>query len=427
MSHYYRDKSADTYTSTLISPSIVNNIQIKNKNNTEEINSKDENKEEKTKNTNVSKSTLVAAIDNLNLNKSINLKDEGGALFKKKIDKLNLKFYIETEKYLNNQNDMDRCQDQLFIILFKQISLYSEELERLNNIIKDYKNELINKVKKSEEITKFENLTSINNSLRSLNKELEKRIQDRNNEENKLKQEIDSLKRQVKFYKEKLQIDLTKKNNTLTTSGNSGVNLFNSSNIPVQKKNISSDKVISLTDDKNSILKEIKDKEIVCNMYKPTLSMNNFHKKGIKSNQNTDANKVNNKININSTPSQVQISSVTEYFNSSNNNQQSNISISTNNTNGKNDRIENDLSISENLSTVYSSMPQKLTKKRNFSDNDPHSNLLKLGKESNNYKPSERVDLKGSSKIILPTEASSSKHGKENILVHKKPAVSLLN
>jgi hypothetical protein len=57
------------------------------------------------------------------------------SIFKKRLDKLNMKFYIETEKYLNNKEDMENCQKQLFIILFKQISLYIEEIERLNKVL----------------------------------------------------------------------------------------------------------------------------------------------------------------------------------------------------------------------------------------------------------------------------------------------------
>ena len=55
--------------------------------------------------------------------------------FKKKIDSLNLKFYLETEKYLSNKNRSEKCQTSLFIILFKQINTYIEEIERLNLII----------------------------------------------------------------------------------------------------------------------------------------------------------------------------------------------------------------------------------------------------------------------------------------------------
>ena len=59
------------------------------------------------------------------------------SLFKKRLEKLNYKFYTETEKFLNNKQDMESSQDQLFVILFKQISLYMEENERLNKLLKE--------------------------------------------------------------------------------------------------------------------------------------------------------------------------------------------------------------------------------------------------------------------------------------------------
>ena len=72
--------------------------------------------------------------------------------FKNKIDSLNLKFYLETEKYLCNQNKKVKTQTSLFIILFKQINIYIEEIQRLNMIIltKKYKPENI--IKRTDEL-----------------------------------------------------------------------------------------------------------------------------------------------------------------------------------------------------------------------------------------------------------------------------------
>ncbi len=54
--------------------------------------------------------------------------------FKNKIDTLNLQFYLETEKYLNYTKNSDiissqKLQANLFIILFKQINIFIEEIE----------------------------------------------------------------------------------------------------------------------------------------------------------------------------------------------------------------------------------------------------------------------------------------------------------
>ena len=57
--------------------------------------------------------------------------------FMKKIDKLNLNFMILSDKYLKHQKEVEKVKDNLFINLFKQISLYVEEIERLNIKIKD--------------------------------------------------------------------------------------------------------------------------------------------------------------------------------------------------------------------------------------------------------------------------------------------------
>ncbi len=77
----------------------------------------------------------INLIESLNCNtlNGLNVKEE----LKKKIDKLNFKFYIETDKFLNLKSEIDKSQDSLFIILFKQISLYIEEIDRLNLRLKE--------------------------------------------------------------------------------------------------------------------------------------------------------------------------------------------------------------------------------------------------------------------------------------------------
>lgn len=60
--------------------------------------------------------------------------------FKKQIDNdLNLKFYLETEKYLSSKVKDEKCQNALFVILFKQIGVYIAEIERLNVLLSDKK------------------------------------------------------------------------------------------------------------------------------------------------------------------------------------------------------------------------------------------------------------------------------------------------
>ncbi len=78
------------------------------------------------------KFNLLESINKITLN-GTNVKEE----MKKKIEKLNIKFYQETDKFLNLKTEIDKSQDNLFLLLFKQISLYIEEVNRLNNKIKE--------------------------------------------------------------------------------------------------------------------------------------------------------------------------------------------------------------------------------------------------------------------------------------------------
>lgn len=181
------------------------------------------------------KMNISNIIDNINLDNLGTFYQKDETYFKKRIDRLNLKFYMETEKYLNNKEDIGKVTDNLFLILFKQISLYVEEVERLNHLLKE-KNENEKSTKeKIEDLYRRDREKSSSNqmisNLRNANKNLEKKLNERTIVEEKNKQEINSLRRQLKFYKDKLQIELTMKktndnnmNNTLK-SGLSNNNL----------------------------------------------------------------------------------------------------------------------------------------------------------------------------------------------------------
>jgi hypothetical protein len=163
---------------------------------------------------------LANLLDNVNINSLTQFYPKDESVFKKKIDKLNYRFYLETEKYLTNKTESEKCHDQLFMILFKQISLYIQEIERLNILLREkIEYEKINK-DKVEEINKrekeFNSMQCLINNLRATNKNLENRLNEKNIVEEKLKNELTSLERQIKFYKEKMQIELIiKKNNEM--------------------------------------------------------------------------------------------------------------------------------------------------------------------------------------------------------------------
>ncbi len=181
--------------------------------------------------------SLSNIIDNINNNNLTYFYPKDESLFKKRIDKLNLKFYIETEKYITNKNDMERCQDQLFIILFKQISLYIEEVERLNLLIREKQEDEKTFKEKLEEMQRRDKEKStasiLINNLRTLNKNLDKKIDDKTKIENKLKNENLSLQRQIKFYQEKLRIDLKKSNEFYGNKKKRNIDELNNSNINI--------------------------------------------------------------------------------------------------------------------------------------------------------------------------------------------------
>ena len=90
---------------------------------------------------NISIKSLINSIILNNLNDYYDIET---SIFKKKCENLNLKFYWETES-LPFQKEIPRQYIKLFIILFKEISLYIEEIERLNKQLREKdKNEYIN-------------------------------------------------------------------------------------------------------------------------------------------------------------------------------------------------------------------------------------------------------------------------------------------
>ena len=60
------------------------------------------------------------------------IKDDN--LLKKRIETLNSRFYQESDKYLGNKLEMERNHENLYLLLFKQIGLYIDEIDRLNNL-----------------------------------------------------------------------------------------------------------------------------------------------------------------------------------------------------------------------------------------------------------------------------------------------------
>ena len=168
-------------------------------------------------------------IENLTGNDLINLyynKDDGNIIMKK-INKLNMNFYMLSERYLKYRNDIDKINDCLFLNLFKQINIYIEEIEKLNLKLKVFGNNTK---------TNRDNLNAINKeniNFKLTIKNLESQLKEKINNEMKLKKEIESYKRQVSFYKDKLKLDLERKKINKTKR-----NLSTSKFINIQKLNI---------------------------------------------------------------------------------------------------------------------------------------------------------------------------------------------
>ena len=79
--------------------------------------------------------TICNLIDVINDNNLNFYYQDNKSSFKYNIDQLNLKFYLETEKILSSIDKKIYNENKLFLILFKQITLYIKEIERLNSVL----------------------------------------------------------------------------------------------------------------------------------------------------------------------------------------------------------------------------------------------------------------------------------------------------
>ena len=212
------------------------NEDLKNKNNII-AEDKNEDKEDNIINNNKNNNDIDQdKIDELNFGKTIdemkqNVLDyyyDKNSAFKQKIDNLNLKFYLETEKYLNNTKTHDRNRNQklqanLFIILFQQINVFIEEIERLNKII------LENKYKKETILQRTNELNEKNNnilmkdnliqSLKQSNTNTEKKLLETLLHEDKLMKENQHLRKENETYKTLTIVFENELKNTMKKSG----------------------------------------------------------------------------------------------------------------------------------------------------------------------------------------------------------------
>ena len=179
-------------------------------------------KEEKTEEIN-----FVKTIDDMKQS-VLNLYYDKNSSFKKKIDNLNLKFYLETEKYLNNNKSNDYYQNQklqanLFIILFQQINIFIEEIERLNKIILDNKFKKETILQRTNELNeKKQNILIKDNLIQSLKKSntnTEKKLLETLLHEDKLIKDNERLRKENETYKTLTIVFENELKNTIKKNG----------------------------------------------------------------------------------------------------------------------------------------------------------------------------------------------------------------
>lgn len=139
---------------------------------------------------------------------------------KRKIDKLNIKLCLETDKYLRIKSQhkltlIEQNQEKLINLLFNQISLYIDELDRLNfkctnnggeSNVNSNNSTLIFNLNKEVQILKKSNTL-----MKNINHNLEKRMKALKDKIYNQTKEIDSLKRQNVFYKDQVKYLLMNK------------------------------------------------------------------------------------------------------------------------------------------------------------------------------------------------------------------------
>ena len=123
-----KDKNENNSKSQITNQAKSNmNKQNMTNNTTENLNLNDNN--------NNSSLNIYNYINDMPLENLNDFYDIESSLFLKRIEKLNLKFYWISECILNQQ-DIKYPYNKLFLILFKQISLYIEEIIKLNKQLK---------------------------------------------------------------------------------------------------------------------------------------------------------------------------------------------------------------------------------------------------------------------------------------------------
>ena len=170
-------------------------------------------------------------------------KKRGNVDFMEKITKFNKKFYNCSENYNKTKKKLEKLNDDLYMNLFKQINCYVEEIERLNKKIASNNNQELKKT--------IDNLNKEITEKKEKIRNYEIKLKEKTENEEKLMKEIESYKRRIIFYKDKIKIGLLSRSREVGKKSKINVNKKNN-----QKKNYifpNSDKKIQILFDKNNI------------------------------------------------------------------------------------------------------------------------------------------------------------------------------
>ena len=192
-----KDKTYNTLNVSYSNLNNYNDISNQNENNifnkTLKLSNKNVLENNSNENNSNNLSSLIKDINFKNLNEYYELQS---SIFMKKIQKLNLKFYWTSEVLLNEKN-IQYPYNKLFLILFKEISLYIDEIERLNKQLKlKTKNENYYTQKISQLTQKEKN--------NMINKQMLKNMQRNYNllqkANDKYKNNIEKLNKKINYY-----------------------------------------------------------------------------------------------------------------------------------------------------------------------------------------------------------------------------------
>ena len=180
--------------------SLTNTIFQNTKNNSSQknihspkINDEDENLNVKNIN---STDNLSKMLKNINISSLNDYYEVESNIFKKKIEKLNLRFFWTSEVLLKDDN-IFFPYNKLFLILFKEISLYIDEITRLNKQLKlKTKNENYYR-KKLEQFMLKEKQYILNEQLLKKTKRNMNLLQKTND---KYKMEIEKLNKRISYF-----------------------------------------------------------------------------------------------------------------------------------------------------------------------------------------------------------------------------------